>query len=56
MASSVPDVDGEKDTEPLEFMKWQNLVAPANGAKAEKPILIVQGLNDTAVLPQITNL
>ncbi|KAJ6111322.1 Alpha/Beta hydrolase protein [Penicillium sp. IBT 18751x] len=37
-----------------DFQKWQEMVAPANGSKAEQPLLIIQGLNDTAVLPQIT--
>lgn len=37
-----------------DFRKWQDMVAPANGSKAEQPLLIIQGLNDTAVLPQIT--
>ncbi|KAE8377070.1 Alpha/Beta hydrolase protein [Aspergillus bertholletiae] len=37
-----------------DFQKWQDMVAPANGDKAAEPMMIVQGLNDTAVLPQIT--
>ncbi|KAF7596470.1 hypothetical protein BBP40_001342 [Aspergillus hancockii] len=37
-----------------DFQKWQDMVAPANGDKAGEPMMIVQGLNDTAVLPQIT--
>ncbi|PYI19594.1 hypothetical protein BO99DRAFT_458779 [Aspergillus violaceofuscus CBS 115571] len=36
------------------FQAWQNATAPANGGTAETPMLIVQGLNDTAVLPEIT--
>ena len=37
------------------FLKrWQDWVAPANGAKAMGPLMIIQGLNDTAVLPEIT--
>ncbi|KAF5856672.1 hypothetical protein ETB97_007028 [Aspergillus alliaceus] len=37
-----------------DFQKWQDLVAPANGAKAREPMMIIQGLNDTAVLHQTT--
>ncbi|KAA8644205.1 hypothetical protein EYZ11_004666 [Aspergillus tanneri] len=37
-----------------ELKQWQNWVAPANGAQAAGPVMIVQGLNDTAVLPPIT--
>lgn len=37
------------------FLKrWQDWVAPANGAKATGPLMVIQGLNDTAVLPEIT--
>ncbi|KAI9038886.1 alpha/beta hydrolase family protein [Aspergillus affinis] len=36
------------------LQEWQNRVAPGQGAKATGPIMIVQGLNDTAVLPDIT--
>ncbi|PYI27266.1 hypothetical protein BP00DRAFT_439344 [Aspergillus indologenus CBS 114.80] len=36
------------------FQAWQNATASANGSTAETPMLIVQGLNDTAVLPEIT--
>jgi len=34
--------------------RWQDWVAPANGARAAGPLMIIQGLNDTAVLPEIT--
>ncbi|KAB8077657.1 Alpha/Beta hydrolase protein [Aspergillus leporis] len=37
-----------------DFQKWQDMVAPANGGKAGEPMMVIQGLNDTAVLPQIT--
>ncbi|OGM48462.1 hypothetical protein ABOM_003412 [Aspergillus bombycis] len=37
-----------------DFQKWQDMVAPANGDRAGEPMMIIQGLNDTAVLPQIT--
>lgn len=37
-----------------DFAKWQNMNAPAMGAKAEQPLLVVQGLADTTILPQIT--
>ncbi|KAE8389517.1 hypothetical protein BDV23DRAFT_194421 [Aspergillus alliaceus] len=37
-----------------DIQKWQDLVAPANGAKAREPMMIIQGLNDTAVLHQTT--
>lgn len=40
--------------EDLEIIqKYQNATAPVNGGKAHGPILVVQGENDTAVLPQI---
>ncbi|KNG91055.1 hypothetical protein ANOM_000737 [Aspergillus nomiae NRRL 13137] len=37
-----------------ELQQWQDMVAPANGDKAGEPMMIIQGLNDTAVLPQTT--
>lgn len=37
-----------------DFAKWQKWNAPANGSKAEQPLLIVQGLADTTILPKIT--
>ncbi|KAB8223483.1 Alpha/Beta hydrolase protein [Aspergillus novoparasiticus] len=37
-----------------DFQEWQDMVAPANGDNAGEPMMIIQGLNDTAVLPQIT--
>lgn len=36
------------------FQRWEELVSPAMGNKADQPILIIQGMKDTAVLPQIT--
>ncbi|TGO70712.1 hypothetical protein BELL_0679g00030 [Botrytis elliptica] len=35
------------------FKKFQDMNAPAQGDPASRPILIIQGLNDTSVLPQI---
>lgn len=37
-----------------ELKEWQDMVAPANGGRSVGPLLIVQGSNDTAVLPQTT--
>jgi pimeloyl-ACP methyl ester carboxylesterase len=37
-----------------DFQIWQRMMSPANGSSATQPILIIQGGNDTAVLPQIT--
>ncbi|KAF7900870.1 hypothetical protein EAF00_003091 [Botryotinia globosa] len=38
-----------------EFLKqFQDANAPAQGASASKPILIIQGWNDTSILPQTT--
>lgn len=37
-----------------DFAKWQNMNAPAMGSKGHQPLLIVQGLSDTTILPQIT--
>ncbi|OJJ37009.1 hypothetical protein ASPWEDRAFT_38645 [Aspergillus wentii DTO 134E9] len=37
-----------------DFQNWQKMVSPAMGSKTEQPLLIVQGLNDTTILPQIT--
>lgn len=34
--------------------RWQDWVAPANGAKAAGPLMVIQGLNDTTVIPEIT--
>ncbi|KAK2616348.1 hypothetical protein QQS21_000782 [Conoideocrella luteorostrata] len=36
------------------LQKWQNDMAPASGGHNTKPILVVQGLNDTAVVPAVT--
>ncbi|TEY52544.1 hypothetical protein BOTCAL_0255g00090 [Botryotinia calthae] len=36
------------------FKKFQGMNAPAQGNPASRPILIIQGWNDTAVLPQTT--
>lgn len=33
---------------------YQNATAPGNGAKAHGPVLVVQGVNDTAVLADVT--
>lgn len=48
-------VDGEglkQDTD--RFLQWQDRMAPAAGGRASGPILLVQGLGDTAVLPDTT--
>ncbi|OJD34053.1 secretory lipase [Diplodia corticola] len=34
--------------------RWQEMSAPANGGRSKRPILIVQGLNDTAVPAPLT--
>ncbi|TGO55580.1 hypothetical protein BCON_0090g00240 [Botryotinia convoluta] len=36
------------------FKKFQDMNAPAQGDPASRPILIIQGWNDTSVLPQTT--
>ena len=36
------------------FKKFQDMNAPAQGDRASKPILIIQGWNDTSVLPEST--
>ncbi|KAB2573290.1 hypothetical protein DBV05_g8084 [Lasiodiplodia theobromae] len=33
---------------------WQDRMAPTNGAKAHGPVLVVQGVNDTAILAETT--
>lgn len=35
--------------------KWQAEMAPASGGRTSAPMLVVQGLNDTAVVPQVTH-
>lgn len=37
-----------------DFSNWQKMSAPAMGSKGKEPLLIVQGLADTTILPQIT--
>jgi pimeloyl-ACP methyl ester carboxylesterase len=36
------------------LLKWQNEMAPASGGHNSQPLLVVQGLNDTAVVPSVT--
>lgn len=48
----IPNADAIKSNE--DFQRWQELVSPAMGDNANKPILIVQGMEDTSVLPQIS--
>lgn len=35
--------------------RWQSEMAPACGGRTSAPMLVVQGLNDTAVVPQVTH-
>ncbi|KAJ4160025.1 uncharacterized protein LMH87_007959 [Akanthomyces muscarius] len=35
--------------------RWQAEMAPASGGRTSAPMLVVQGLNDTAVVPQVTH-
>lgn len=44
---------GSSAEDELIVEQFQNSTAPANGAKAHGPILVMQGVNDTAVLAQI---
>lgn len=37
-----------------DLQTWQNISAPAMGNKTEQPLLIVQGLADTTILPEAT--
>jgi hypothetical protein len=45
--------EGIKTDIPL-LLKWQNEMAPASGGHNPQPLLVVQGLNDTAVVPSVT--
>ena len=36
------------------FHNWQKMVSPAMGSKSDQPILLIQGLEDTTILPQTT--
>lgn len=36
--------------------RFQNMTAPSIGGRNQQPILVIQGLNDTSVLPQTTEL
>ncbi|KUL82309.1 hypothetical protein ZTR_09724 [Talaromyces verruculosus] len=36
------------------LQEWQRINAPASGASATRPLMIVHGLNDTSVLPEST--
>ncbi|KAK5997655.1 Epoxide hydrolase B [Cladobotryum mycophilum] len=38
------------------LLKWQAEMAPANGTKSSAPVLVLQGLDDTSVLPETTRL
>ena len=46
--------EGVKTDIPL-LLKWQNEMAPASGGRNPAPIYLVQGLNDTAVVPAVTH-
>ena len=48
----ISNAGAVKDLPTLE--KWQKMVAPAQGDKSPKPILIIQGQNDTAVSWKVT--
>ncbi|OAR02784.1 hypothetical protein LLEC1_04077 [Akanthomyces lecanii] len=37
------------------FKDWQAAMAPANGGRTSAPMMVIQGLNDTAVVPQVTH-
>lgn len=45
--------EGVKTDIPL-LLNWQNQMAPASGGHNPAPLLVVQGLNDTAVVPSVT--
>lgn len=45
---------GPSTEDKLIIEQFQNAMAPASGVKARGPILVVQGVNDTAILAQIT--
>ncbi|KAF7594862.1 hypothetical protein BBP40_008192 [Aspergillus hancockii] len=47
-------VNGSALLEDPFLQEWQRMNAPANGATASQPLMIVQGLNDTSVLPYTT--
>lgn len=37
------------------YLAWQDKMAPAvNGTRSSHPVLVIQGLNDTSVLPEVT--
>ncbi|KAH7039481.1 Alpha/Beta hydrolase protein [Macrophomina phaseolina] len=44
--AGFPEADGRL------LAAWQDQMAPTNGARARSPVLVVQGLNDTAILPE----
>lgn len=37
-----------------DLQNWQKMAAPAMGDKSEQPLLIIQGLADTTILPKVT--
>ncbi|GIJ89483.1 hypothetical protein Asppvi_008425 [Aspergillus pseudoviridinutans] len=45
--------EGIKTDIPL-LLNWQNETAPASGGHNYQPLLVLQGLNDTAVVPSVT--
>lgn len=52
-ADQLVSKDGlERDKDKL--LGWQKMLSPAQGDKSPKPILVLQGLNDTSVLPGTT--
>jgi hypothetical protein len=39
------------EADSAEFLRWQDEVAPASGVRSLQPILVVQGLSNTSILP-----
>lgn len=53
-AEEMVSWDGIRRDECL-YLEWQDKMAPAvNGTRSSHPVLVVQGLNDTSVLPEVT--
>ncbi|KAJ0128640.1 Uncharacterized protein HZ326_28273, partial [Fusarium oxysporum f. sp. albedinis] len=50
---SIKDIVNVKAADSKILEKWQNDTAPGSG-RSPHPLLVVQGLNDTAILPVIT--
>ncbi|PHH93356.1 hypothetical protein CDD83_5910 [Cordyceps sp. RAO-2017] len=52
-AKAIVSMEGVK-RDMSTLLAWQNSTAPAMGGRSEAPMLVVQGLNDTTVLPRTT--